>query len=188
MTRGTWGRVGALAVLPLGLLCSAEAAPQQLRQPATGQLRQPAAERLPQPAPRFTPKFEALAETRLLMEGLAQPNYRALEEHLQRKPTDVDTWGFARGQALLVAETGNLLLLRPPRNQGRDTWMKQAMDMRQAAGTLARQLGGRDYEGSKAAMVNLTTACNRCHQTFRVPVRLAPFSDPADRGAAPPAP
>ena len=169
MTRGTWRRAAALAVLPLGLLCTAEAAPERLPQP--------------QPVSRFTPKFEALAETRLLMEGLAQPNYRALEEHLRRKPADVDTWAFARGQALLVAETGNLLLLRPPRNQGRDTWMKQAMDMRQAAGALARQLGGRDYEGSKAALANLTTACNRCHQTFRVPVKVAPQPAPGARDA-----
>jgi hypothetical protein len=168
MTRGLSGRAVALTVLSLALLCTAGAA-QTARQP----------ERLPQPAPRFTPKFEALAETRLLMEGLAQPNYRALEEHLQRKPADVDTWAFARGQALLVAETGNLLLLRPPRNQGRDTWMKQAMDMRQAAGTLARQLGSRDFDGSKAALANLTAACNRCHQTFRVPVKVPPA------GAAP---
>ena len=167
MTRDFWRRVVALAVLPLGLLCTAEAAP----------------ERLPQPAPRFTPKFEALAETRLLMEGLAQANYRALEEHLQRKPADVETWTFARGQALLVGETGNLLLLRPPRNQGRDTWMKLAMDMRQAAGTLARQLGNRDYDGSKAALANLTVACNRCHQTFRVPVKVAPPAAPGARDA-----
>jgi hypothetical protein len=176
MTRGTWTRVVALALLPPGLLCTAEAAqPERLPRP----------QRLPQPQPasRFTPKFEALAETRLLMEGLAQPNYRSLEEHLQRKPDDLDTWAFARGQALLVAETGNLLLLRPPRNQGRDTWMKLAMDMRQSAGTLARQLGNKDYEGSKAAMANLTTACNRCHQTFRVPVKVAPQPAPGARDA-----
>jgi hypothetical protein len=158
MTRDIWRRVLALAVLPLGLLCTAEAAPERLRPPK----------------PRFTPQFEALAETRLLMEGLAQSNYRALEEHLRRKPADVETWTFARGQALLIGETGNLLLLRPPRNQGRDTWMKEAMDMRQAAGTLARQLGGRDYERSKVALAELRVACNHCHQTFRVPVKVAP--------------
>ncbi len=81
------------------------------------------------------PRFEAVAETKLLMEGLAHPNYRALEKHLEGKgPPDGDTWTFARGQALLIAETGNLLLLRPPRNDGRDTWMRRAMDMRAVGG------------------------------------------------------
>ena len=46
-------------------------------------------EQLPRAEPKFVPKFEAVAETSLLMEGLAQANYRALEKHLQGKgPTD----------------------------------------------------------------------------------------------------
>jgi hypothetical protein len=135
-------------------------------------------ELLPPPAPRFVPKFEALAETKLLMEGLALPNYRAVEKHLQGKgPQDVDTWMFARGQALLIAETGNLLLLRPPRNEGRDTWMRRAMDMRQSAGDLARRLGNRDLAPSRNALLDLTNKCNNCHQTFRVPTRIGPSED-----------
>jgi hypothetical protein len=134
-----------------------------------------APERLPSPDAKFTPKFEVLAETKLLMEGLAHSNYRALDKHLQGKgPADVDTWMFARGQALLIAETGNLLLLRPPRNQGRDTWMRRAMDMRQSAGELARQLGSRDLVRSRTALIDLTNKCNSCHQTFRVAARIGP--------------
>lgn len=135
-------------------------------------------ERLPAPETKFTPKFEALAETKLLMEGLALSNYRSLEKHLQdRGPQDADTWMFARGQALLIAETGNLLLLRPPRNQGRDTWMRRAMDMRQSAGDLARRLGNRDLARSRVALRDLANRCNQCHQTFRVPTRIGPNVD-----------
>ncbi len=147
-----------------------------------------APERLPPPEDRFTPKFEALAETKLLMEGLAQPNYRAVEKHLQGKgPEDVDTWMFARGQALLIAETGNLLLLRPPRNEGRDNWMRRAMDMRQSASELARRLGSRDLVRSRTALIELTNKCNNCHQTFRVPTRIGPNVEPApnDRDTEP---
>ena len=134
-----------------------------------------APERLPPPEEPFTPKFEALAETKLLMEGLAQPNYRALEKHLEGKgPLDGDTWMFARGQALLIAESGNLLLLRPPRNAGRDTWMRRAMDMRQSAGNLARRLANRDLARSRTALLDLANKCNSCHQTFRVPTRIGP--------------
>ena len=140
-------------------------------------------ERLLAPGAKFTPKFEALAETKLLMEGLAQSNYRAVEKHLQGKgPQDVDTWKFARGQALFVAETGNLLLLRPPRNDGRDPWMRRAMDMRQSAGELARRLGNRDLPRSRAALIDLTNKCNACHQTFRVPTRIAPKAEPENGG------
>ena len=140
-------------------------------------------ERLPQPLPPFTPKFEALAETKLLMDGLAHSNYRAVEKHLQDKgPPDADTWKFARGQALLIAETGNLLLLRPPRNDGRNTWMRRAMDMRQSAGELARRLGNHDLPRSRTALLDLTNKCNACHQTFRVPTRIGPNAAPENGG------
>jgi hypothetical protein len=142
-------------------------------------------ERLPSPqAPqgKFTPKFEALAETTLLMDGLAHSNYLALEKHLEGKgPRDADTWMFARGQALLIAETGNLLLLRPPRNEGRDTWMRRGMDMRQSAGELAKRLANRDLPRSRDAMTDLATKCNNCHQTFRVRTRIGPNQESAPR-------
>jgi hypothetical protein len=141
-------------------------------------------ERLPPPrsdAP-FAARFEAVAETKLLMEGLAQPNYRAVEKHLQGKgPADVETWTFARGQALLIAETGNLLLLRPPRNDGRDLWMRRTTDMRQSASELARRLGSRDLAGSRAALAELAGKCNNCHQSFRVPTRIEPNGEPPER-------
>jgi Cytochrome C' len=128
----------------------------------------------PNPAPvsSTAPKFEALAETRLLMEGLALANYRGLTKQLKERPADNDTWAFARGQALLLGETGNLLMLRPPRNEGREAWMKLSAAMRDAAGELAKSAGTRDYETSKTRLRAVAETCNRCHATFRIPVRI----------------
>ena len=131
------------------------------------------------PSPRVTPKFDAVAETTLLMDGLNDANYRGLEKSLKQKPADADSWTFARGQALLIAETGNLLLLRPPRNPGQDAWFQDAMDLRVAAADLARKAGDRDYDGSLAGMKNVAAACNKCHETFRVTVRVG--AEAADR-------
>jgi hypothetical protein len=170
-TRGA--RLGGGVALAAILLATATAAPQQ------------APKGTPPPTePKVTPRFEAVAETKLLMEGLAMPNYEGLEKQLADKPADNDSWGFVRGQALLIAETGNLLLLRPPRNQGRDTWMQRAMDLRQAAATVARHASNRDLEGSRTALTGLTDTCNKCHQTFRVQVRVGPNArPPAKKGA-----
>jgi hypothetical protein len=162
MTGSRWRRKLGLLALSAGLLATGGTAQERAR--------------------KVEPKFEVVAETRLLMEGLAQPNYQGVKRILRDKPADADTWTFARGQALLIAETGNLLLLRPPRNQGRDSWMQKAMDMRSAAAKLARNAGNRDLEGSRAALVDLAASCNRCHQTFRVPVRVGP--EPAPREGA----
>jgi cytochrome c556 len=129
----------------------------------------------PRPAPTYVPRFEAVAETKLLMEGLAQANYRGLEGLLKKEPADAEAWAFARGQALLIAETGNLLLLRPPRTpEGQDAWFRQATDLRDAAAALARAAGARDYARSRAGLADVANSCNRCHQTFRVATRVGP--------------
>jgi hypothetical protein len=115
------------------------------------------------------------------MEGLAQPNFRSLDRLLREKPPDLETWTFVRGQALLIAETGNLLLVRPPRQQGQAAWTENATAMRTVATSLARAAGNQDYARSRAGVAELANTCNRCHQTFRVPVRLTAFTEPAER-------
>ncbi len=137
----------------------------------------PAAPVRPTPAP----KLEAVAETRLLMEGLNEANFRGLERHLKTKPDDAEAWTFVRGQALLIAETGNLLLMRPPKNKGEEAWLARATELRQVATALARAAGNRDYERCRVGLTVLGNVCNRCHQTFRVPVRVDPFGEAANR-------
>jgi hypothetical protein len=126
---------------------------------------------------RSTYKLEPIAETKLLMEGLASPNLVALGKILQDKPTEAEAWRIARGQALLIAESGNLLLLRPPRTaSGEDPWMKHATELRDAGAALARSTAAKDYTASRKALAGVANACNRCHQTFRIPQRIDPFA------------
>jgi hypothetical protein len=142
--------------------------------------------RLPATRSRPLPGPQAVAETRLLMEGLADANFKGLERVLRMKPTDTEAWTFARGQALLIAETGNLLMLRPPRNDGRAIWLERASDLRNAAAKLARATAAQDYDESRSALNTLATTCNRCHQTFRASVRVTPFGEPAPPVPSPP--
>jgi hypothetical protein len=139
---------------------------------------------VPQVAPRSGPRLEAVAETRLLMEGLAASNFRGLEGHLKTKPADAETWTFVRGQALLIAETGNLLMLRPPRSQGQDAWMGRAAEVRAIATRLARDAAARDYQRCRNDLKDLAAGCNACHQTFRVPTRIVPFAEPPPRSVS----
>jgi hypothetical protein len=120
------------------------------------------------PRTQLTP----VAETRLLMQGLALPNFKGIDRLLREKPKDNEDWIFLRGQALLIAETGNLLLLRPPRNPGETAWQNHSSELRAAADRMARAAAARDYEQSKLRLAELMNTCNRCHQAFRVPVRV----------------
>lgn len=138
------------------------------------------------PTQRVAPKFEVIAETSLLMDGLNQSNYRSLEKLLKQTPADAETWTFIRGQSLIIAETGNLLLLRPPRSGGADSWNQDAMDLRTAAAGLARKAGDRDYEGSVAGLKRVALVCNRCHGTFRVGTHVGADAGPErERGVSP---
>jgi len=129
-----------------------------------------------------TPKLEAVAETHLLMEGLAGPNFRGLERILTQQPSETQAWVFGRGQALILAETGNLLMLRPPKSApAQPVWFQRAADLRMRATILAQALAKKDYPGSRAAFVEVANSCNRCHQAFRVPVEITPFA-PAAKG------
>ena len=130
--------------------------------------------------PRIQPKPEAIAETRLLMEGLNLANFRGLERLLTARPASTDAWTFARGQALLIAETGNLLMLRQPRTDGRSVWLERAADLRASSTRLARAIAARDYDQSRALFIGLANTCNQCHQSFRVSARITPFAQSSE--------
>lgn len=168
---GVWWLVSVLVALVLVPALTTRALPQVPRGTTT----------TVKPAPRL----EAVAETRLLMEGLAEANFRGLEKTLGKKPADIETWTFARGQALLLAETANLLMLRPPKNQGQDVWLSHSRDLRDAATELARTIAARDHARSVTGMDKVATACNQCHRTFRVNVRMVPFADTNKRASLP---
>ena len=122
-------------------------------------------------------RFEPVAETRLLMEGFAHSNFRGLERILKEPPTDAKDWTFARGQALLIAETGNLLLMRLPKTSGQPIWTDRATELRTTAQNLAKIIASKDFEKSRAGLIGLSNTCNRCHQAFRVPVTISAFAE-----------
>jgi hypothetical protein len=116
------------------------------------------------------------------MDGLAKANFRGLERLLSEGPRDEQAWQFARGQALLLAETGNLLMLRPPKMRGIDAWFDRGTDLRQQGTKLAQAVAARDLAKSRLLLQDVAACCNRCHQTFRIPVHIEP------QAPVPPAP
>lgn len=125
------------------------------------------------------PRLVPVAETKLIMQGINQANFQGLEKLLKTKDLDSEGWAFARGQALLIAESGNLLMMRPPRNSGQDAWLKAGMELRDRARDLARTVSTRDVNRSRAGLTQLANTCNKCHQTFSVKTRVSAFSNPA---------
>src|SRR3954447_4157845 len=82
----------------------------------------------PSPPPAAMPRLVPVAETKLVMDGMSKPNFDGLTKTLKQKPETAEQWTFARGQALLVAESANLLLIRPPKTKaGQDVWVPKAI-------------------------------------------------------------
>lgn len=100
---------------------------------------------------KVIPRLEPIAETRLIMEGVAHTNFRGLERLLTARPNEDKAWQFARGQALLLAETANLLMLRPPKNQGQAVWFEKSMALRDAAKDLAVLVGTHNFAAEPAS-------------------------------------
>src|SRR4051794_6971635 len=95
--RGLWlGLIGTAA-----LLAAPRAEPQTPGKPKTVELLKPPLPpgQSPQALPKVTPRLEPVAETRLIMEGMAHTNFRGLERLLAERPTEAKAWQFARGQA-----------------------------------------------------------------------------------------
>src|SRR5262245_25874627 len=82
----------------------------------------PGTSQTPSSKGKFAPRLVPVAETKLLMEGLAHPNFQGAKNILRAEKIEKEDWTFVRGQALIIAETGNLLMLRPPNNTGQDAW------------------------------------------------------------------
>ncbi|HET6576580.1 MAG TPA: hypothetical protein VFG68_23480 [Fimbriiglobus sp.] len=155
-------RIGLMLAGLAGLCLVAPRSPSQVRE-------RPAA-----PAPT-APRLVPVAEARLLMEGMTKPNFDGLVRTLKQKPADAEGWAFARGQALLVAESANLLLIRPPHTrQAQEAWAPRSVELRDAGVKLARAAAAKDYVMARAGLASLTNACNHCHEAFRVPVRISP--------------
>ncbi len=164
----------------LGIVLLTVSASSQVPQPNPKVTPQPQ----PQPQPpgtKIKPSLKPIAETRLLMEGLVNVNYRGLEKLLKAEPASVEAWTFARGQALIIAESSNLLMLRPPKGEAQDIWFDWAMSLRAAATQLAAAAAAKDYAKTKSLFVSLANNCNGCHKAFSVPVQIVPF--PPEPGA-----
>jgi hypothetical protein len=143
----------------------------------------------PNPKIQVVPRLQPIAEAQVLMRGINRPNLEALNRLLKHQP-DKGAWSQIRDHALVIAENGNLLMLRPVRKQNEETWLDRAAALRSKASDLARAAEGRDLGRCQAELKDLAMTCNRCHQTFGVDVQVRSFADdqPGARFAPPAVP
>jgi hypothetical protein len=101
-----------------------------------------------------------------LMVTVIRPASDALFYIETRTPKDGDGWTAIEGQALMVAEAGNLLML-PGRARDQAQWMADAALMRDAGAAAFKAAKTRSVEAVAAVSDQLYESCVTCHRHYR---------------------
>jgi hypothetical protein len=119
------------------------------------------------------PSFQPVGSMSQLMVNIIYPTSDALF-YIERTPpkTDVD-WGLISNQALMLAESGNLLMM-PGRARDQGNWITDSK-MLVAVGSAAYKLAlAKDMDGILALNDQLNASCVVCHQQYRPDYRRRP--------------
>ena len=99
------------------------------------------------------------------MEYVFEPNYKTLRLHLAEAPSDKNAWKAIKAGSLSLAESGNLLLMRAPEEDG-DQWRQLSAAVRGQGGELYQAARARDYQTSLVHYRAMIEQCNACHTRF----------------------
>jgi hypothetical protein len=101
------------------------------------------------------------------MEYVFQPTYLRLKASMKDEPQDNNAWKAIKSDSLILAEGGNLLLIRLPDDKDEaDTWKEHAVSVREFGGQLYRTAKKKDYEASVNHYLSMINRCNSCHDAF----------------------
>lgn len=122
----------------------------------------------PRPAPRAParPAIQTIASVREIMETMTVPGSNALfSAAADDAPRDDKAWESLRLQALVVAESSNLLLIGSRlRNTG--TWSRFAIAQRDAALAAVKASTARNADALSKASDALYDTCTDCHKQY----------------------
>jgi len=118
------------------------------------------------PAIAQTPPFLPVATISEIMDAITLPYSDALL-YIQRNPPQSDRdWEMLQMQALMLAESGNLLMMKDrAKNQG--PWMKDARLLVDAGMAAVKATRARDIQAVLALNDQIVSSCITCHTKFR---------------------
>lgn len=112
------------------------------------------------------PSFQPVGSMSELMIRIIYPASDALF-YIERDAPKTDVqWNAIRTQALILAESGNLMLL-PNRQRDQGDWVKETKVMIDLAATAYRAALAKNMDGILAVNDKLADSCIVCHQQYR---------------------
>jgi cytochrome c556 len=130
---------------------------------ATLSAQAPAAPKTPAPERPPTRNVGSMSD---LMVKIIYPASDALFYIESRTPKTDAEWTVLEGQALMVAESANLLML-PGRARDHKQWMADAKLMLEAGAAAVKAAKTKNVEGIVALSDQLMESCTSCHKNYR---------------------
>lgn len=112
------------------------------------------------------PPFQVVATISDIMVAITLPYSDALL-YIQRNPPKNDyDWEKLQLQALMLAESGNLLMMKG-RAKNQDSWMKDAKLLVEAGTAAVKATRAKDIDAVLALNDQIVKSCITCHTQFR---------------------
>ena len=119
--------------------------------------------------------FKAVADTKLLMQSVVDPNADLVWDAVKiidtkegtqdiRPRTDAE-WTAVRNAAVAVAESGNLLMMVPRAKNGGE-WMQLAQDMITTGEAAIRAAEAKNAEKLFTVGGDIYDSCSNCHRKY----------------------
>jgi len=113
-----------------------------------------------------TPPFQPVATISQIMVAITLPYSDALLYIQRNPPKDDRDWEALQMQALMLAESGNLLMIQGrAKNQGQ--WMKDARLLVEAGAAAVKATRAKDLQAVLALNDQIVSSCITCHTQFR---------------------
>ena len=107
-----------------------------------------------------------VANVRELHDLMISPASDAVFAASSNEAIDSKGWTTARNQAVVLAESGNLLMVGT-RVRDNGNWMKMSRAMVDAAALAAAAAEKKDAKALEAAAEAITVSCMECHRPYR---------------------
>jgi hypothetical protein len=124
------------------------------------------------PAP---PPYKPVADVKQMMQGIVDPSADVVWESVatiftkdkieERRPQTKQEWDHVRSNAMVLTESGNLLMM-PPRAKDGGDWMKMAQALVDTASVALRAADAKDVEGLLKVGGEIDEACENCHKKY----------------------
>ncbi len=128
------------------------------------------------------PPFKPVADTKLLMQSVVDPNADTIWEAVKTiatvgnteeiRPRTDEQWTAVRNAAVTVAEAGNLLMIVPRAKDGGE-WMARAKEMVDTGEAAVRAADAKNAERLFTVGGDIYEACSHCHQQYMDAIKNA---------------